>query len=110
MSGAIKKYFNPGGDKKAELTGEQIVLEYLRNKGFNVETGDEEFEAKRDSLNFLFQVKYSLNQKNPNFVSPDEEEKLKLKAANKGYEAWEARVNLDKKYQPIGEILWRKIF
>lgn len=109
MPDSLKKLINPVDEKKAALTAEQIVLDYLQKKNYSVESGEKYFKVKGEKLNFLVQVKYSVVPKIPAPLSSIEEEMIKTEAANLGFEAWEAKVELDKKMHGIGEIQWRKI-
>lgn len=99
---------------KIDNSGEQIVTDYLSNKGFKVhpvETGHhvKSFEVNGQPSNFLVQVKSAIKPKTPLFASIEEENNLKTEAEKLGYEAWEARVQMDRKLQPVGEIKWRKL-
>jgi hypothetical protein len=109
MSGVFKKSAIPQNDPKTDITGEQIVMEYLKKKGYSVDNEEANIEVKGEKTNFLVQVKSSIMPKAPVALSPVEEERIKIKAVSKGFEAWEAKVLLNKKLEPVGDILWRKL-
>lgn len=109
IPGSIRRIIDSGMDKNKDLTGEQIVMEYLKNKGFSVGSENDDIEAKGDKSKFIVHVKSSVTPKMPINLSPAEEESIKQKAEKLGYEAWEAKVQLSKKQLPVGEIQWRKI-
>jgi predicted transcriptional regulator len=109
MPDALKKLVNPVDVKKAAITAEQIVSDYLQKKNYSVERDEKYFKVKGEKLNFLVQVKLSVAPKTPAPLSSIEEEQIKAEAGSLGFEAWEAKVTLDKKMHALGEIQWQKI-
>ena len=99
---------------KIEISGEQIVSDYLRSKGFNANPvedipGTIGLAVTGKPSNFIVNIKPVTNPKTPVITKAEEENAIKQKAAQLGFEAWEAKVVLDRKLQLKGEIEWRRI-
>ncbi|HEY4674472.1 MAG TPA: hypothetical protein VIH48_00285 [Candidatus Bathyarchaeia archaeon] len=95
--------------------GEQVVVEWLRGKGYTIDrwdtqsSGSTDIEAHRATAHLLVQVKSSVHPNEPANLSSEEERNIKSRAARIGAVAWEARVKLDSSLNLMGDIMWRKL-
>ena len=94
--------------------GEKLVGAFLKQKGYstNIDTkapGSTDIEARGSKSSLLVQVKSAVKPNEPVSISSDEERNIKSRAAKLGWEAWEARVQLDASLNQVGEIKWRKL-
>lgn len=94
--------------------GERIVAAWLATKGYrtNVDTklpGSTDIEASGTNTSLLVQVKTAVSPNMAATLSSEELRNIKSRAASLGWEAWEARVQLDLKLKLASEILWRKL-
>ena len=93
--------------------GERLVAHWLSAHGYSttIDTkgpGSTDIEAK-GTTSLLVQVKAAKQPGTPDTLSADEERNITARAARLGYEAWEARVQLDQQLGQVGEIQWRKL-
>ena len=95
--------------------GEGATVAYLKNKGFTVTSwntqgpGATDIEAVAGQKGLLVQVKSAVSPNSPCSISDLEQQAIASRATRKGYEAWEARVQLDASLRPMGEPSWRKL-
>lgn len=94
--------------------GERIVARELAAKGYrtNIDTrapGSTDIEARGTSANLLVQVKTAMSPNLPAALSGEEERNIKSRAARLGWEAWEAKVQIDSKGNLVGAVGWRKL-
>jgi hypothetical protein len=93
---------------------ERRVAYWLEEYGYstNIDTKDPsstEIEARGNAKSLLVQVKSAVQPDKPDTLSADEVRSLTERAARRGLEAWEARVQLDQQLRQVGEIQWRKL-
>jgi hypothetical protein len=94
--------------------GENLVAHSLSNSGYitNVDTklpGSTDIEAASDEANLLVQVKTAFLPNKPTSLTSEESRNIKSKAARIGYQAWEAKVQLDVNHRLVGDIQWRQL-
>ncbi len=94
--------------------GEQIVGSALTGIGYrtNIDTktpGSADIEARGTAASLLVQVKTAVYPNEPANMSSDEERNIKSRATKLGYEAWEARVQVNSLMKLLGQIRWRKL-
>jgi hypothetical protein len=99
---------------KTDQAGEHIVARELAAKGYrtNVDTrgpGSTDIEARRSTDNLLVQVKTAVAPNAPAGLSSDEERNIKSRAAREGYQAWEAKLQVDSALNMVGAIAWRQL-
>jgi Holliday junction resolvase-like predicted endonuclease len=94
--------------------GERIAARELVAKGYrtNIDTkaaGSTDIEARGTSINLLVQVKTAMTPNAPSGLSSDEERNIKARASGLGWQAWEARVQIDSRLAPVGTVVWRQL-
>ena len=94
--------------------GERIVAHELATKGYrtNIDTkapGSTDIEARGTNAGLLVQVKTATSPNSPPAISGDEERNIKSRAIRLGFEAWEAKVQVDARLNLVGAIGWRKL-
>lgn len=94
--------------------GEKIVADYLRQKGYSVEQntrlpGSGDIEARGNQASLLVQVKTSIHPNDPPFLCNDEMGNIRSRATRLGWEAWSARLRVNRQGDLVGEILWTKL-
>jgi Holliday junction resolvase-like predicted endonuclease len=95
-------------------TGEQIVTEWLKSKGYQCVQntklpGSTDIEANSGTSNLLVQVKTAIYPSTPSEPSSDEIRNIKSRASNTGREAWTAKVTINSQGQLVGNIEWSKL-
>ena len=94
--------------------GENFVAAKLRMDEWLVKVdtklpGKTDIEAKgKNNKSLLIQVKTGVSPNKPTSLSREEEGAIKRRAGQLGYEAWEARVQLNDDYS-LNEISWREL-
>jgi len=94
--------------------GEHAAARVLGDKGYqtNIDTkapGSTDIEARGTNVSLLVQVKTAMTPGLPAGISEDEERNIKSRAARLGWEAWEAKVQVDSRLALVGQITWRKL-
>ena len=94
--------------------GEEIVALALVEKGYrtNVDTkgpGSTDIEALGANATLLVQVKTALFPATPAGLSSNEERNIKSRASRLGFEAWEARLQVNQGLHLVGAIGWRRV-
>jgi hypothetical protein len=94
--------------------GERLVAHWLAEHGYstNLDTkapGSTDIEARGNAKSLLVQVKSAVQPNTPDTLSSDEVRNITARAARLGFEAWEARVQLDQQQRQVGDIQWRKL-
>jgi hypothetical protein len=93
---------------------ERRVAYWLEDYGYSTNIGSKdpsstEIEGRGNSRSLLVRVKSAVQPNTPDTLSTDEICSLTERAARRGWEAWEARVQLDEQLRQVGEIQWRKL-
>ena len=104
----------PYSQAQIGATGEQIVNEWLISKGYktNLNTrqpGSTDIKAVGSEASVLVQVKTAMSPSVPSDLSPDEIRNIKSRAAQLGYQAWQATVTLDPSLSLLREIEWKRL-
>src|SRR5258708_39296993 len=99
---------------KTGQAGEHIVARELAAKGYrtNLDTkgpGSTDIEARGTNASLLVQVKTAVSPNAPAGLSSDEERNIKSRAARLGYQAWEAKLQVDSGLSMVGTIAWRQL-
>lgn len=94
--------------------GEKLVAGWLRSKGYAVEQntqlpGAADIEAIGNPTSLLVQVKSALHPSQPAFLDANESSRIQSRANRLGWQAWLARLQLDRQGNLLGEILWSKL-
>lgn len=94
--------------------GEQAVSQWLRSKGYEAKVSARDptladIEARGSGGNLLVQVKAAVLPSSPSYLSSEEERDIRARAARLGFQAWEARVQLDQENRQVGAIVWRRL-
>lgn len=94
--------------------GEGTIVQWLQDNGYTTnwearspETTD--IGAEAVEAHVLVQIRSAVVPDMPSALSSDEERSLKARATAINYQAWEAKVQLDAKLQPVGQIMWRQL-
>jgi len=94
--------------------GEKIVGAWLAGRGYttNIDTklpGSTDIEAVGSTASLLVQVKTAVSPSGPPAVTSEEAGSISARAKRLGWQAWEARVAVDRDLRPVGEIQWRRL-
>jgi hypothetical protein len=93
---------------------ERLVARWLAEHGYTAKidtTAPEstEIEASGNAKSLLVQVKSAEQPSTPDTLTSEEMRNITMRAAQLGFEAWEARVQLDQQLRQVGDIRWRKL-
>ena len=94
--------------------GEKIVSAALTNLGYSCyrntqQPGSTDIEARGQTKTLLVQVKTSLYPDHPADLSGEERRNITSRATRLGYEAWQAKVQINDDEELVGEIKWLKL-
>ena len=99
--------------------GERLVAHWLTEHGYSTNVDSRApgstdieariFEGRGNAKSLLVQVKSSVQPNSPVTLSEDELRNITSRATRLGFEAWEARVQLDQQLRQVGDIQWRKL-
>jgi Holliday junction resolvase len=95
--------------------GERHVVDWLKAEGYSIirwntqTSGSTEIEAKSSSKRLLVQVRTAVSPTDPVQLTPEEEKAITSRAARIGAQAWEARIQVGRNLDLVGNVRWRKI-
>jgi hypothetical protein len=94
--------------------GEKIVTAALTRMGYSCyrntqQAGSTDIEATSSTKNLLVQVKTSVYPDVPADLSGEERRNITSRATRLGYEAWQAKVQINDNEELVGQINWLKL-
>jgi hypothetical protein len=94
--------------------GVRIAAEWLSKNGYRariiaVSPGVTDIEAVSPQIKMLIQVRAAIHPNEPPTLTPEEIPPFQLRAQNKSFEPWEARIQFDTGHQLVGQIIWKKL-
>jgi hypothetical protein len=94
--------------------GERIVEKHLRQRSYATsidlrKTGSTIIRALGRLTKLLVEVRTAVSPDAPTSLSADDVKKITSLAAKIGYEAWEARVQIDSDGGQLGKIIWTRL-